>query len=704
MALTDAQLLQQAEIIKNETIEGANTAPRIGSFVEDMINSKVSILAPKLSASSTVGYVWTATDAFGNGSWQAGGGGGSVGGNPSGIQVNVAGAFGAFSNFTYLNIPNPKLTILNTIIEDDGSTRIRTKDAGISNPIQIYSGNASAGSSGGISIITGIGSVASGAITLGVGSGDGEIDINDSQIMLSVSDITFEMLGTLTGRAVFTDTTTTPKGIQYAGTGYVTQLHSLTDKEWVINNALVSVAGNVAFPGTWTIGALSYSDTGILWSAQSSTNSYNQAILQNTSNGATASTNFNVSNNNGTSSTNFGEFGINSSGFTGSGAFSTAGYVYLASASTDLAIGTYASNAIHFVINSGVSDAMTISSKQNFTFNQLDQSSGWAPTFTINPGVNTALTATAEFIDYDFKGRSVTWNDGTVATQRFAYFRGNTVNKTTTSATFTNIYTAYFDQSIAGSGVTFTNNYAIGASGSIVINGGTNTGFFGASGISTNFRIGTLTGTGIASQYISSGSTFMAVNSANSQILFTTQQIAFTQTSINGALPMMVLTAGAPTSLTTATEYTDINFNLSAVAKIVDGTVATQRAFRIQGRTYTPQTTALTLTEASTLEVTPPIAGSGTTITTNYAIKSTGNIGLIAANLLTDTTTGMKIGGSASQKLGIYGATPIVQPTTAIAASTFVANTSGTLNDTATWDGYTHGQVVKALRNIGILA
>lgn len=46
----------------------------------------------------------------------------------------------------------------------------------------------------------------------------------------------------------------------------------------------------------------------------------------------------------------------------------------------------------------------------------------------------------------------------------------------------------------------------------------------------------------------------------------------------------------------------------------------------------------------------------------------------------------------------------IYQETTGVAAATFVANTSLIVNDTATFDGYTIGQVVKALRNLGILA
>jgi hypothetical protein len=75
-----------------------------------------------------------------------------------------------------------------------------------------------------------------------------------------------------------------------------------------------------------------------------------------------------------------------------------------------------------------------------------------------------------------------------------------------------------------------------------------------------------------------------------------------------------------------------------------------------------------------------------------------------AKNIVLDTTTGTKIGTSTSQKLSLWNATPNVQPTTAITAGAFVANTSGIANDTATFDGYTMGQVVAALRRIGALA
>jgi len=74
-----------------------------------------------------------------------------------------------------------------------------------------------------------------------------------------------------------------------------------------------------------------------------------------------------------------------------------------------------------------------------------------------------------------------------------------------------------------------------------------------------------------------------------------------------------------------------------------------------------------------------------------------------AADIVTGGA-GFKIGTAATQKIGIWNATPVVQPTTGISAGAFVANTSGISDDTATFDGYTIGQVVAALRQIGVLA
>lgn len=76
-----------------------------------------------------------------------------------------------------------------------------------------------------------------------------------------------------------------------------------------------------------------------------------------------------------------------------------------------------------------------------------------------------------------------------------------------------------------------------------------------------------------------------------------------------------------------------------------------------------------------------------------------------AFNLVVNATTGTKIGTATSQKLGFWNAAPIVQPTTGVAEATFVENAGGTaVNVDSTFDGYTVQQVVKALRNAGLLA
>jgi hypothetical protein len=90
-------------------------------------------------------------------------------------------------------------------------------------------------------------------------------------------------------------------------------------------------------------------------------------------------------------------------------------------------------------------------------------------------------------------------------------------------------------------------------------------------------------------------------------------------------------------------------------------------------------------------------------------IANTGGGGSIAFDVVNGdfrfgTGTGTKIGTATTQKIGFWNATPIVQPTTAVASATFVVNSGGTIHPTSTFDGYTIAQIVKALRNMGILA
>jgi hypothetical protein len=115
--------------------------------------------------------------------------------------------------------------------------------------------------------------------------------------------------------------------------------------------------------------------------------------------------------------------------------------------------------------------------------------------------------------------------------------------------------------------------------------------------------------------------------------------------------------------------------------------------------------TALTIdsTQAATFSGTLAVTGASTL---TGLLTANGGITLgDGQNIAFNTTTGTKIGAATTQKLSFWNATPIVQPTTAVASAT-VAHTGGGTNIKTddTFDGYTIAQVVKALRNAGLLA
>lgn len=66
------------------------------------------------------------------------------------------------------------------------------------------------------------------------------------------------------------------------------------------------------------------------------------------------------------------------------------------------------------------------------------------------------------------------------------------------------------------------------------------------------------------------------------------------------------------------------------------------------------------------------------------------------------TLRGINLGVSGNS-IGMFGVTPIARPTTSHAAATFNANSGTAVNDASTFDGYTLNQVVKALRDLGVL-
>jgi hypothetical protein len=192
--------------------------------------------------------------------------------------------------------------------------------------------------------------------------------------------------------------------------------------------------------GAYSYGTLNYSDVNIMGSWASSVDTYNQLLLQNSSNGVSASTNFVVSNDSATNSTYYGEFGMNSTNFGkasvggasgASGAFIQPHAVYLSSQSSDLAIGTYGLNPIHFVVNSGSTDAMTIASNSAVgigtsspaaALEVASLSTGGLP-YLFNTAYSTLGTITAAFIGRHARG-SITSPTATQAGDNIAAFGG----------------------------------------------------------------------------------------------------------------------------------------------------------------------------------------------------------------------------------------------------------------------------------------
>lgn len=62
------------------------------------------------------------------------------------------------------------------------------------------------------------------------------------------------------------------------------------------------------------------------------------------------------------------------------------------------------------------------------------------------------------------------------------------------------------------------------------------------------------------------------------------------------------------------------------------------------------------------------------------------------------------LGKSASQKIGFYGKTPVVQPTSAITSSAYASVGGSAVSSNDTFGGYTIGQIVAALKLAGFLA
>jgi hypothetical protein len=177
----------------------------------------------------------------------------------------------------------------------------------------------------------------------------------------------------------------------------------------------------------------------------------------------------------------------------------------------------------------------------------------------------------------------------------------------------------------------------------------------------------------------------------------------------NGDKLVFVNQAGGKSAIGSGNDY-DLWFqgrSTGTIARFYDGTTERMNIIGQAGATYNGATVNVTgtLGVSSGVYLNSVLSVTGASTLTGL-LTANGGITLgDAQNIAFNTTTGTKIGAATTQKLSFWNATPIVQPTTAVASAT-VASPGGGVNIKTddTFDGYTIAQVVKALRNAGLLA
>jgi hypothetical protein len=136
----------------------------------------------------------------------------------------------------------------------------------------------------------------------------------------------------------------------------------------------------------------------------------------------------------------------------------------------------------------------------------------------------------------------------------------------------------------------------------------------------------------------------------------------------------ITINPGAHTSMTAGTEFNTVIFTGSTQTWAAgSSTLATQRYNWFKGQTVNAGS-GNTITDTENVRIDAPVNGSGTT-TNLWALGLNGHTRILDGfNIATGTSTGTTIATSASQKLGHYGATPIVQPANTVAIDTLLVN------------------------------
>jgi hypothetical protein len=211
---------------------------------------------------------------------------------------------------------------------------------------------------------------------------------------------------------------------------------------------------NPDYTGTLYRGDLTFNPSNPLVALQSSVNTFNQLLIQNSSTGTSASSDVVVNNNLSNDLEYYGDFGINSSTYSGTGSLSLPNAVYLYSNSGDLVLGTQTANEIHLVTNNSNTDSVLIKTTGQLALPHYVNTTSFTGTpvgllaFTSTGDIITVSSAgagTVTSVDISVPtGLQVTNNPITTAgTIAISYTSGYAIPTTVSQTNWNTAYTEY---------------------------------------------------------------------------------------------------------------------------------------------------------------------------------------------------------------------------------------------------------------------